>query len=192
MFNNGSNDADNLSRRMGQYFRGVPALPYCLYYNCVAFPMCPIEKVGTLVWFFAFLFLPGRSPFYLRFRPLRLLDDSQLSSFKGSIPAAPILEADPTNPTTMEYLGASRPTPPAVAQRHAPGYRCIQHKKSLRPWPSSTGLPALALHTDNRVTPASGAAISRCCTAGVTIEWRFRHNTSPGLGLLRALPATIE
>ncbi|KAM0701349.1 hypothetical protein Q7P35_011710 [Cladosporium inversicolor] len=35
-----------------------------------------------------------------------------------------------TNPTTIEYLGASKPTPPAVTQRHAPGYRCIQHKKS--------------------------------------------------------------
>jgi len=30
-------------------------------------------------------------------------------------------------------------------------------------------------HIDNRVTPASGAATSRCYTAGVTIEWRFQH-----------------
>lgn len=72
--------------------------------------------------FAVFFLIPGRSPFFLRFRPLRLLDDKpntlvqhQHSRSSNSGGCFTLSNTRLSNKWSMEYLGASKPTPPAMA-----------------------------------------------------------------------------
>ena len=133
----------------------------------------PIVKIGVLSVLVLF-FSRGAPRFattsHLRFRPLRLLDDSQQPSFSGSIPAAPVL-ASHSDMLVHQVVNGVPWRVQADTSRRSPtactGIRCIQHQKSL---PASSR-PQTS-HTENRVTPSPGAATSRCYTAGATIKRR--------------------
>jgi hypothetical protein len=135
----------------------------------------PIEKIGVLSVLVLF-FSRGAPRFattsHLRFRPLRTLDDSQPSSFSGSIPAATVLASHSDTfvhqvvngvPWQIQADTSRRPTACA-------GIRRIQHQKPL---PASSR--SQTSHTENRVTPTPGAATSRCHTTGVAIKRHLQH-----------------
>jgi hypothetical protein len=174
----------------------------CLF-SCYAFAaaMRPDRKDRLSPYLFVvFFFLPGRSPFFLRLRPLRLLDDKpnilvqhHQSRSSNSGGCFTLSNTRLSIKWSMEYLDSFKPTPPAMALIACNGLP--MHSES--DIPSAPAVNGLARPRSFPQTIRQSSN-SRIWSSHLTLLHSRRHDraasstqeksTSPGLGLLRVHP----